>query len=115
MRKPGWRSGLLTFANHPASHLRPGTEPSLICTPEERLALFARAGFEECFFITFDEAVATLSPEAFLEILVDRLGVRGVVVGTTFRFGHKRAGDVALMRDFLAAARGRFHLRRAGL
>ncbi|MFZ0031772.1 MAG: riboflavin biosynthesis protein RibF [Candidatus Cybelea sp.] len=102
MRKPGWRSGLLTFANHPASHLRPGTEPSLICTPEERLALFARAGFEECFFITFDEAVATLSPEAFLEILVDRLGVRGVVVGTTFRFGHKRAGDVALMRDFLA-------------
>ncbi len=102
MRKPGWRSGLLTFANHPASHLRPGTEPSLICTPEERLALFARAGFEECFFVTFDEAVATLSPEAFLEILVDRLGVRGVVVGATFRFGHKRAGDVALMRDFLA-------------
>lgn len=102
MRKPGWRSGLLTFANHPASHLRPGTEPSLICTPEERLALFARAGFDECFFITFDEAVATLSPEAFLEILVDRLGVRGVVVGTTFRFGHKRAGDVTLMRDFLA-------------
>jgi riboflavin kinase / FMN adenylyltransferase len=102
MRKPGWRSGLLTFANHPASHLRPGTEPSLICTPEARLALFAGAGFDECFFVTFDEAVATLSPDRFLEILVDRLGVRGVVVGTTFRFGHKRGGDVALMRDFLA-------------
>lgn len=102
MRKPGWRSGLLTFANHPAAHLRPGAEPPSICTPQERLDLFAGAGFEECCFIPFDDRIATLSPEAFLEILVDRLGVRGVVVGSTFRFGHKRAGDVGLMREMLA-------------
>ncbi|HVN69485.1 MAG TPA: riboflavin biosynthesis protein RibF [Candidatus Binatia bacterium] len=102
LRKPGWRCGLLTFANHPSAHLNPGTEPSLLCTPEERLDLFADAGFEECFFVRFDDAVATLSPQAFLEILAERLSVRAVVVGTTFRFGHKRAGDVALMRDALA-------------
>ncbi len=102
----GWRSGLLTFANHPAAHLRPGPEPALICTPEERLALFARAGFEECFFVTFDDAIATLSPDSFLEILVERLGVRGVVVGTTFRFGHKRAGDVAPDARVSCRARG---------
>ena len=101
LRKPGWRSGVLTFANHPAAHLRPGSEPPLLCTPEERLTLFARAGFEECFFVTFDDAIATLSPEAFLEILVERLGMRGIVVGATFRFGHKRAGDVGLMQEFL--------------
>jgi riboflavin kinase / FMN adenylyltransferase len=101
LRKPGWRSGVLTFANHPAAHLRPGTEPPLLCTPEERLTLFASAGFEECFFVRFDDAVATLSPDDFLAILVERLRVRGVVVGTTFRFGHKRAGDVALMRKIL--------------
>ncbi len=83
----------------------PGSEPPLLCTPEERLALFARAGFEECFFITFDDAIATLSPESFLEILVERLGMRGIVVGATFRFGHKRAGDVRLMREFLAERR----------
>ncbi|HYL27250.1 MAG TPA: riboflavin kinase, partial [Candidatus Nitrosotalea sp.] len=102
LRRPGWRSGVLTFANHPAMHLRPGTEPPLICTPQERLRLFASAGFEECFFVTFDDAIATLSPEAFLKILVERLGVRGVVVGTTFRFGHRREGDVELMRSFFA-------------
>jgi riboflavin kinase/FMN adenylyltransferase len=101
LRKPGWRSGVLTFANHPATHLRPGTEPPLLCTPEERLSLFARAGYEECFFVRFDDSIATLSPEAFLAILVERLDVRGVVVGATFRFGHKRAGDVALMGDVL--------------
>jgi len=103
LRRPGWRSGVLTFSNHPATHLRPGTEPSLLCTPQERLDLFAAAGFEECFFIKFDERIATLSPQAFLDILVQRLGVRGVVVGATFRFGHKRAGDTALMREYLAA------------
>lgn len=102
LRRPRWRSGLLTFANHPATHLRPGSEPPLLCTPAERLELFGRAGFDECFFAKFDETIATLSPQAFLEILVERLGVRAVIVGTTFRFGHKRAGDVALMREFLA-------------
>ena len=49
----------------------------------------------------FDETIATLSPAAFLDLLVDRLGARGVVVGDTFRFGHRRAGDTALMREYL--------------
>ena len=42
LRKPGWRAGVLTFANHPATHLRPGTEPPMICTEQERLCLLAR-------------------------------------------------------------------------
>ncbi|MFY9718364.1 MAG: riboflavin biosynthesis protein RibF [Candidatus Cybelea sp.] len=101
LRKPGWRAGVLTFANHPAVHLRPGTEPPLICTEQERLCLFAGAGYDECFFVRFDERIATLSPQSFLKLLVGRLGTRGVVVGSTFRFGHRRAGDTALMNEFL--------------
>jgi riboflavin kinase/FMN adenylyltransferase len=108
LRRPRWRSGVLTFANHPASHLRPGTEPPLLCTSEERLERFAAAGFEECFFITFDDAIATLQPQEFLDILVRRLGARGIVVGSTFRFGHKRAGDVAMMADYLSGAGAAF-------
>jgi riboflavin kinase / FMN adenylyltransferase len=104
MRKPGWRSGVLTFANHPASFLRPGTEPPLLTTDEERLDLFAHAGFEECFFLRFDDSIATLTPKEFLDRLVGALGVRGVAVGATFRFGHKRAGDVAVMHRELGAA-----------
>ncbi len=102
LRRPGWRSGVLTFSNHPATHLHPGTEPPLISTPEERLALLASAGFEECFFARFDDRVATLRPEEFLDLLVERLGVRGVVVGSTFRFGHKRSGDVEMMGEYFA-------------
>lgn len=102
MRKPGWRSGVLSFANHPSTHLRPGSEPPMLATNAERIDLFAKAGFEECFFVPFDASIAALSPRQFLEKLVDGLGVRAVAVGSSFRFGHKRAGDTALMAAYLA-------------
>ena len=99
LRRPGWRAAALTFANHPASFLRPGMEPPLITTPEERIDLIAAAGFDECFFIRFDERISSIGAEQFLEqTLIGELGVRGVVVGKNFRFGHKRSGDTALMR-----------------
>ncbi len=103
LRRPSWRSGVLTFSNHPATHLRPANAPALLNTAQERLTLLAAAGFEECLFVPFNDSVARLSPENFLHILVERLGVRAVVVGSTFRFGHERAGDVAMMRAHFAS------------
>lgn len=103
LRKPGWRAGALTFANHPASFLRPGMEPPLISTPEERLDLLAQAGFDECFFVQFDDRIASIGADRFLsDTLISQLGARGVVVGKNFRFGTKRAGDTAMMQDVLA-------------
>jgi riboflavin kinase/FMN adenylyltransferase len=102
MRRPGWRTGVLTFSNHPASFLRPGTDPPLLTTSEERLNLFGTVGFEECFFLKFDASISSLAPAEFLELLIARLGIRGIAVGETFRFGHKRAGDLRVMRDYLA-------------
>jgi riboflavin kinase/FMN adenylyltransferase len=78
-------------------------EPPLITTPEERLDLIAAAGYDECFFIGFDGDVASITAERFLrEILIESLGVRGVVVGKSFRFGHKRTGDTAQMQSVLS-------------
>lgn len=101
LRKPGWRSGVLTFSNHPAAFLRPGTQPPMLTTNEERIGLFARAGLEECFFVPFNDTISTLAPQEFLDRLIDGLGVRGIAVGKTFRFGHKRAGDTEMMRRYL--------------
>lgn len=93
---------MLTFAEHPSAFLRPGSEPPLITTSEERIDLFAQAGYEECFFIPFDAAIASQTPEQFLrDTLIRDLDARGVVVGRTFRFGKGRAGDVGLMSDVL--------------
>lgn len=109
LRKRGWRAAALTFVNHPASFLRPGNEPPLICTPQERIDLIAGAGFDECYFVRFDEEIASQSAEHFLkETLIGDLGVRGVVVGKNFRFGHKRGGDTALMERVFGEAGVRF-------
>ena len=105
MRRLGYRAAALTFSNHPAAFLRPGTQPPLITTPQERLGLLARAGYDECFFVPFDERIASQEAEFFLrETLIGSLNVRGVVVGKTFRFGHRRGGDTAMMERIFAQA-----------
>ncbi len=103
-RRPGERVAVLTFRAHPATYLRPGTEPPMIFTLEERINAFARAGVDEAFVLPFDASVASLEPGDFLDgMLVERIGARAMVVGENFRFGAKRAGDVAFARAHLAA------------
>ncbi|MHB8461407.1 MAG: bifunctional riboflavin kinase/FMN adenylyltransferase [Vulcanimicrobiaceae bacterium] len=101
-RKPGGRVGVVTFANHPATYLRPGQEPELLATQEERVNAFARAGYEECWLLRFDERVASLTAPAFLDLLANTLHARALVTGSGFRFGHKRSGDSALIETYCA-------------
>jgi riboflavin kinase/FMN adenylyltransferase len=55
-------------------------------------------GIEQVLILPFTLELAHLSPEDFItRILVDTLGARAVLVGDNFRFGHKHAGDVALL------------------
>ncbi|HEV3088814.1 MAG TPA: riboflavin biosynthesis protein RibF [Candidatus Elarobacter sp.] len=107
LRRAGERTAVLTFRDHPTSFLRPGQEPPMIATLEERVNAFARAGIDEAYVLRFDASIASMSPERFLdETLIGRLNARAMVVGANFRFGHKRAGDVAFAREHLGA-RGR--------
>jgi riboflavin kinase/FMN adenylyltransferase len=104
LRRAGERTAVLTFREHPSAFLRPGQEPPLIATLEERVNAFARAGIDETFVLPFDASFASQTPAQFLdETLVARLNARTMVVGANFRFGHKRAGDVALASAHLAA------------
>ncbi len=99
-RKPGGRVGVVTFANHPATYLRPGQEPALLATQEERINALAHAGYEECWLLRFDERIASLSAPAFLDLLATTLHARALVTGSGFRFGHKRSGDSAMIAGF---------------
>jgi riboflavin kinase/FMN adenylyltransferase len=104
VRCPGERTAVLTFREHPSAFLRPGSEPPMLMSLEERINAIARAGFDEAFVLTFDASIATLSPQAFLDAtLVDTIGARAMVVGSNFRFGAKRAGDVSFASEHLAS------------
>jgi riboflavin kinase / FMN adenylyltransferase len=101
-RSPGYRAGVLTFGNHPASFLRPGHVPPLITTLEERVNLLARTDIDALYLLPFDERIAHLSGQRFLEeMLVERLGICALVFGENFRFGAQRSGDADLVRDVL--------------
>jgi riboflavin kinase / FMN adenylyltransferase len=102
LRRAGERTAVLTFREHPAAFLRPGQEPPMIATLGERVNAFARAGIDVAYVLPFDAAIASLSPAQFLdETLIGRMNARAMVVGANFRFGHKRAGDVAFAREHL--------------
>ena len=89
---------VLTFYPHPARVLRPQQAPSLLETLPQRLADFAALGIGAALVLQFDAALAQASAEDFAKrYLVDTMRARAVLVGASFRFGHKQLGDVELL------------------
>jgi len=99
----GVPTAIVTFDPHPASVVAPDRAPSLLTSVERRLELLGELGIDRCVVLGFDEDVATEPPADFVErVLVRELRAEAVVVGEDFRFGHDRAGDVALLREVAA-------------
>jgi riboflavin kinase/FMN adenylyltransferase len=91
-------TAVVTFDRHPASVVRPESAPRLLTDLDQKLELLDTTGLDRCLVLTFDERRSLETAEEFVhEVLVDCLGARVVVVGEDFHFGHKRAGNVALL------------------
>ena len=72
-----------------------------VTTLEERLALFEAQSMETAFVADFD-AFRGQTPEAFVSYTLKGIGAAGLVCGFNFRFGHRAAGDVALLTRLAA-------------
>ena len=69
-----------------------------IYTDVERKILLSDMGFDYNVTCEFSKEFASMTPRQFVEnILIDKLGAKYVVVGTDFRFGCERKGDVSLL------------------
>lgn len=91
---------VLTFFPHPARVLRPVQAPPLVATLEQRLAAFEDMGIRATLVLKFDSELAAVPADEFVKrYLVDTMHARAVLVGGNFRFGHRQAGDVKLLRD----------------
>ena len=101
----GVASALVTFDQHPARLVRPESAPLLLTDPEQKLELLEATGLDLLLVIRFDEERAHESPEDFVrEVLVGCLGTKALVVGEDFHFGHRRRGNVELLRRMGAEA-----------
>ena len=97
---PPLTSTVVTFDRHPATVVRPQSAPLLLTDLDQKLELLASTGVDRTVVVPFDEARAAETAEDFvLEVLVGALGARLVVVGADFHFGHRRAGNVALLGE----------------
>jgi len=91
---------VITFDPHPAEVIHPGSHPPLLCTTRRRAQLLAGLGAEAVCVLPFTHEFSQLGPDEFVRtVLMDRLHARRVVVGENFRFGHRAAGDVALLAE----------------
>jgi riboflavin kinase/FMN adenylyltransferase len=94
----GGTSMLMTFNPHPLHLLRPDKELAAIVPLEEKKRLVAETGIDVLFVLPFTREFSQLSPETFVShILVEKLGVKGVVIGYDFKFGSKGMGNIPLL------------------
>jgi riboflavin kinase/FMN adenylyltransferase len=97
-RDLGLQSVVLTFDPHPAEVVRPGSHPAVLTEPMRKAELIEQLGIDALCVVPFTPAFSHLRPEAFVhDVLVEALHAAAVVVGDNFRFGHRAAGDVALL------------------
>ena len=98
---------VLTFDPHPLAVIRPEAAPKLLMSLEAKIERIAQLGVRELVVIPFDQTFASQSAQEFIDqIVVSRLQATHVSVGENFRFGHRAAGDPALL-----AADDRFQTR----
>jgi riboflavin kinase/FMN adenylyltransferase len=89
---------VVTFDPHPQSVVVPGTQPRLLTTLDRKAELIESLGAQELVVIPFDSDFAARSADDFVEhVLIERLRATHVSVGENFRFGHRAAGDPAML------------------
>ncbi len=98
-RELGLQSVVVTFDPHPSEVVRPGSHPPVLTEPARKAELMEQLGVDVLCAIPFTLEFSRLSAEAFVhDVLVAHLHAAVVVVGENFRFGHRAAGDVPLLR-----------------
>jgi riboflavin kinase/FMN adenylyltransferase len=93
-------SVVMTFDPVPKKVLSPETAPPLIQTLDQRLEAFKQLDIDSTIIVVFDMEFARKSPEEFVkQYLVDLLHVQTFVVGGNFAFGHRKQGNITLLKQ----------------
>ncbi len=93
------RLAVITFAPLPLELLRPQAAPGRIGSDAMRVAWLHQAGVDVIWMLPFDQHLAHMSAEQFVErFLLQGLHIEQVVVGADFHYGHRRQGNVSTLR-----------------
>ena len=98
-RALGVEAVALSFEPLPREFFAPAAPPPRLNLPRAKFEGLRALGADRVGLLRFDARLAAMSAEAFADtVLARRLGAREVHVGPEFRFGHRRAGDLATLQ-----------------
>jgi riboflavin kinase / FMN adenylyltransferase len=99
-RAASCRSVLVTFEPHPLRVIRPAEAPPLLTPLREKKPLLAGSGLNYVYLLPFTPTLQAYSARRFVtEILLERVGMRELVMGFDHGFGRGREGSVETMRE----------------
>jgi riboflavin kinase/FMN adenylyltransferase len=103
-RRQGLPAVALSFEPLPREYFARNEPPARLTPARAKYELLREAGMDAVALLRFDQALAAMPADAFIDrVLVRALAARTVWVGPDFRFGQARAGDIDLLRDRGAA------------
>lgn len=89
----GAKLAVFTFSNHPLEWINPAHVPVALVTPAVKLQLLENLGVDVLIDFPFNQLVADLLPQQFLERL-RALNYSCLVVGENFTYGQRGMGNV---------------------
>ena len=91
----------MTFEPHPIRVLKQNNFPPLITLYEQKTELIERTGIDVLICVPFTLQFAALSAEQFIkDLLVQKIGLKAIVVGEDYSFGKNREGNIDLLRSY---------------
>lgn len=92
-------SMVMSFDPHPVKVLAPERNMRLLTTPEEKARLIGAMGIDVLLCVKFDKEFSRMLPDDFIqEILVKKINVKEIIVGTNYAFGKNKKGTIDLLR-----------------
>jgi len=93
-------SVVITFEPHPIKVMFPTKAKPLITLLEQKQELIINQGIDLLLIIKFTAEFAAISANDFVkDILVDKIGIKDIVVGYDYTFGHNRQGNITVLRE----------------
>ena len=90
---------VMSFEPHPREFFNPDNAPARLANLREKLEQFAELGMDEVIICPFNQKIANISADAFIDTLQTKLRTRYLLVGDDFCFGARRMGNVSLLKQ----------------
>jgi riboflavin kinase/FMN adenylyltransferase len=93
------RNLIITFSPHPRNVINGKGEIMLLTTTEEKIKLFEEIGIENLLILNFTKEFSQLSSEKFFkDYIIEKIGIKEIIVGYDHHFGKGRSGDINTLR-----------------